>query len=260
MSDATATAEPPVQQDECLTLAQIVEGIRREHEAAGQKVRESLGHARACGDLLIQAKASEEIEHGNWMEWVKEHCPFDHSTANLYMKIAREWSTLEDSEQVRNLTLRDAARLVYGADVTANEDPSRDEVLDRVGLKSGDLAGLSAKQKAVFVKEVRELWMDFSQEAADDDPDNPRMILLNRRLMHVFLATPVLVGLKQGKIGHASVRERLRPFGDSNPKRSAHMAALRFHANEPDPEANEPPEYESRSLLYWIDRKGEEAA
>src|SRR3989442_5896878 len=62
--------------------------IRIEHAAVENGARDALTHARAAGELLIRAK--NEFGHGYWMKWVEQACQFSHSTANLYMRIARE--------------------------------------------------------------------------------------------------------------------------------------------------------------------------
>ena len=78
--------------------------IRVEHAAVGRNLRDSLVHARAAGTLLIQAKA--KFRHGFFMAWVKEACQFSHATANIYMRIARQWERIAaNSERVVNLSL-----------------------------------------------------------------------------------------------------------------------------------------------------------
>ena len=65
---------------------------------------DSLTHARAAGLLLLEAK--EGMAHGTFMKWVQRECQFSHSTANLYMRIAREWDQIEgNSQSIANLSL-----------------------------------------------------------------------------------------------------------------------------------------------------------
>jgi hypothetical protein len=46
------------------------------------------------------------MAHKTFMPWVRQCCEFSHSTANLYMRIAREWARIEaNSERIANLSL-----------------------------------------------------------------------------------------------------------------------------------------------------------
>jgi hypothetical protein len=51
------------QADPCLTLAALAGQINAEHEQVEAAAQAALGHARAAGELLLQAKA--RIGHGN---------------------------------------------------------------------------------------------------------------------------------------------------------------------------------------------------
>jgi hypothetical protein len=119
---STAPEETFVESNDSKSLDELAREIGEEHHKAEQCVTQSLEHARMAGLKLIAAK--KKLEHGEFMPWVKTQCAFDHSTANLYMKIARDWATLElkaNSERVRNLSLRQAAKLVYMSDEQAEE-------------------------------------------------------------------------------------------------------------------------------------------
>jgi hypothetical protein len=86
--------------------------IRLEHQRVISGWQDSLKHAEVAGALLIQAK--DAMAHGTFMTWVVRSCDFSHATANLYMRIARDWSRIApvaNSERVTNLSLRQALRL-----------------------------------------------------------------------------------------------------------------------------------------------------
>ena len=98
---------------ETATLDQLVQRIKEEHQEFQRKMYDSLTHARTAGELLIEVK--KQMQHGDWGSWVEENCGFSWSTANRYMKVAREWEMLpEDSRRVGNLSLRQAEELLYG--------------------------------------------------------------------------------------------------------------------------------------------------
>jgi hypothetical protein len=95
-----------------LPIRDLVAEIRQAHEAAYGATRQALAHARQCGDLLIAAKA--DLPHGAWLPWLTEYLPeISERTAQGYMRIAREWVTLEaKSATVADLPLRDALKLL----------------------------------------------------------------------------------------------------------------------------------------------------
>jgi ABC-type enterochelin transport system substrate-binding protein len=82
--------------------------IRVAHQAVRRGwengLRESLKQARTAGDLLIKAK--EKMGHGYFMAWRQRECQLSHATANIYMRVARNWAHIEaNSELVANLGL-----------------------------------------------------------------------------------------------------------------------------------------------------------
>jgi hypothetical protein len=94
--------------NELATLTELRAAINAEHEKASQTARQALEHARRAGELLIQAKAL--VAHGQWLPWLQTNCECAERTATAYMKIAREWSTLESKSAtgVADLTVRGA--------------------------------------------------------------------------------------------------------------------------------------------------------
>jgi Protein of unknown function (DUF3102) len=64
-------------------------------------------HAINAGRLLIEAKA--QLEHGQWLPWLQEHCQVSERTARPYMRLARHAAELEANRQ------RDAGLTVRGA-------------------------------------------------------------------------------------------------------------------------------------------------
>ena len=43
-------------------------------------------HAIEAGALLLEAK--EQLKHGQWLPWLKDHCTISERTAQLYMRTA----------------------------------------------------------------------------------------------------------------------------------------------------------------------------
>lgn len=96
---------------ETTKLPELAEQITREHSLACDAARSALAHARSAGALLLEAK--EQIEHGGWLSWLKSNFQFSERTAQGYMRLSREWATLESKAQrVADLSIREALALL----------------------------------------------------------------------------------------------------------------------------------------------------
>jgi hypothetical protein len=86
--------------------------ITAAHDAALTAGRSALQHARRAGDLLAQVKAA--LPHGQWLPWLSAHCPTIPSrTAQVYMRIARDWPALDSKTQrVADFSIREALALL----------------------------------------------------------------------------------------------------------------------------------------------------
>jgi hypothetical protein len=156
------------------------------------------------------------LAYGEFMPWVDLHCGFSHSTANLYMKVAKGWDTLGDSQQVTNLTLRQASELLY-MDPSDEDAEATAELIDLKLLDWPDLDGLEPLTVRALVKEVRLYFEDLCYEpdeaaaakraamAEEWEPD----VTINRGAVRTD-ARRVAAELKDGKTGRGRVRQRLR--------------------------------------------------
>jgi Protein of unknown function (DUF3102) len=94
------------------SLADLAARIKVEHTAVDAALKDSLRHALAAGDLLIEAKTL--VSHGQWLPWLRDHCEISERTAQLYMRCAKNRAEIE--HQIRNdvadLTLSEAAALL----------------------------------------------------------------------------------------------------------------------------------------------------
>lgn len=93
-------------------LTTLAADIRESHEAAIAAGRSALEHARCAGELLVEAK--RQVGHGTWLVWLRDHCPtLSARTAQVYMRIAREWPALEaKAQRVADLPVREALALL----------------------------------------------------------------------------------------------------------------------------------------------------
>jgi hypothetical protein len=93
------------------SLVDLAARIRAEHAAVAEAFKDSLKHAIAAGELLVEAK--EKLQHGQWLPWLREHCTISERTAQLYMRAAKHRGELEANTQgVADLTLSEAAALL----------------------------------------------------------------------------------------------------------------------------------------------------
>jgi 2-succinyl-5-enolpyruvyl-6-hydroxy-3-cyclohexene-1-carboxylate synthase len=94
------------------SLVDLAARIKSEHTAVSSALKESLRHAIAAGELLLEAK--DQVPHGQWLPWLQEHCSISERTAQLYMRVAKNRAEIEN--QIRNdvadLTLNEATALL----------------------------------------------------------------------------------------------------------------------------------------------------
>jgi hypothetical protein len=108
------------------SLPEMATQINEAHEKCVQSVSMALEHARQAGELLQQAK--DVLAHGQWLPWLKANCPFSERVAQNYMRVAREWPTIQQAKTNRgaDLTYRQAIHLLTHSenDATKLETPT----------------------------------------------------------------------------------------------------------------------------------------
>jgi Protein of unknown function (DUF3102) len=72
--------------DRSNSLTDLAARIRTEHAACQSAVQRGLEHAVQAGKLLIEAK--EQLPHGQWLPWLREHCGIPERSAQRYIGIA----------------------------------------------------------------------------------------------------------------------------------------------------------------------------
>ena len=108
-----------------LTLPELATAINAAHDAAERTARTAIEHAHAAGDRLLLAKA--QVDHGQWLPWLTANCPAVAArTASGYMRLARNWKTLEaKSAESADLSI-DAALKLLNAPAEPDPDPDPD--------------------------------------------------------------------------------------------------------------------------------------
>jgi len=99
-------------------LASLADEINKEAAAVESNLRQAVGHAIRCGELLVRAKAT--VPHGRWLTWLQGNTTVSARTAQLYMRVAERRDELADG-----VSLREAARLLAEPKQGAEEDAQR---------------------------------------------------------------------------------------------------------------------------------------
>lgn len=97
--------------DKSNRLPVLAASIKTEHDGCLAAMRQSLSHALAAGDMLVEAKSL--VGHGEWLPWLAENCPIPTRTAQLYMRLAKHRELIEaKSADVALLTIQAAVELI----------------------------------------------------------------------------------------------------------------------------------------------------
>ena len=90
MSSSDLTTQDAPRPTDLATLANEINDL---HERATEAARTAVEHARECGEILNQAK--DQIGHGGFLDWLEANCRVKPRQALKFMKLAREWPTIE---------------------------------------------------------------------------------------------------------------------------------------------------------------------
>lgn len=102
-------------------LTTLAARANEEHRRSTEAATKALLHARNAGEALNRAK--DRTPHGSWVDWVRDNFEGSARTARLYMRIASNWSRLENRQPVANLTLRGADRLLRASEDDGEDSP-----------------------------------------------------------------------------------------------------------------------------------------
>lgn len=92
-------------------LTKLAERVNQAHRQCQAAARSAVEHALEAGRSLIEAKA--QVQHGQWLPWLTESCQCSERMAQNYMRIAREWPSLDSkTKRVADLSLRDGLKLL----------------------------------------------------------------------------------------------------------------------------------------------------
>jgi hypothetical protein len=81
-------------------LPAIADEIGREVRQAERAWQDAVGHAIRAGELLIEARS--QLEHGEWLPWLKANFPGSERSARNYVRLARNSGNVADFPTVRS--------------------------------------------------------------------------------------------------------------------------------------------------------------
>ncbi len=112
MTDLTREpSEIMVRQPESVTLTTLADRANAAHREAEGMAYAALEHARQAGKALLEAK--EQVSHGEWGDWLRDHFEGSIRSAQQYMRVASNWPELETKyAAAAHLNLRQAVKLL----------------------------------------------------------------------------------------------------------------------------------------------------
>ena len=147
--------------------------IMKAYNAAEKARGTALKHAIECGEYLNLAKENVIAAKGKgkWKSWLKENCPEVHqTTAELYMRLARNKDKIEDCKSIRDadLKLRQPSNGSSNTTTTDSETATANAVDDNsqrvVTTPPGASPDLAAMLQNVDVDEVCSVLIDAWDE------------------------------------------------------------------------------------------------
>ncbi|MGO9399764.1 MAG: DUF3102 domain-containing protein [Xanthobacteraceae bacterium] len=112
ISDSTPSAQRISSQRPRHSLANLRKRLIAEHAAVAGALTTALSHAMNAGDVLIEAKAQPQLDHGDWIPWL-ESCGISPRLAQMYARLARHRSIIEaKAKSVSHLTVTGALALL----------------------------------------------------------------------------------------------------------------------------------------------------
>lgn len=127
------------------TLEDLAITANEEHDACIGAAGNAVEHAIKAGHALIKAK--EQVPYGKWGDWLETNCRFSQPTASRYVKIASNYSRVNNLESVRQAMAMLAAPSEEEEDTEDTEKEKKKEA--RKAKKAAEKAArLAAAEEA----------------------------------------------------------------------------------------------------------------
>lgn len=129
------------------TLPDLAARINNATGAAESSAKSAMQHALEAGRLLVEAKTL--VQHGQWANWLLEHCTVAPRTAQAYMRLSTKLPALPapEAQRVADLPVREAMRAIA-------TDPTPPKTVPTVHLATRSDAD---RVKATLIKAATEM-------------------------------------------------------------------------------------------------------
>ena len=94
------------------TPAELGARIRMRVTMAESHAKKALEYALEIGALLNEAKP--QLKHGEWLDWLQDHCDLAPRTASAYMRLSKAYPALPEAnrQRVTDLPVREALKAI----------------------------------------------------------------------------------------------------------------------------------------------------
>lgn len=92
-------------------LPALAAQINNLHTQCEESYKNSLEFARRAGELLLKVKS--QLAHGQWLPWIEENTVISPRTAQVYMRLARNWHEFSNKHaEPAHLSIEGALKLL----------------------------------------------------------------------------------------------------------------------------------------------------
>jgi len=148
------------------SLEELAQAINAELRGMIDGARTTLRHAVNAGELLLKAK--DQVEHGQWSEWLRENCDMSERSAQKYMRLARHRMAIEaNPPPTADLGIEAALRLLT-VQVPTDGDPVQDEAAEAEPRQASQAPDQITPDQAERHRQIA----DTATPDADDDEDD----------------------------------------------------------------------------------------
>lgn len=167
--------------DFALTVDEIAKNVIDQVKLAKAACSRSVWAAINAGALIATAK--KKLNHGEFEQWVVDHCEISLRTAQAYMRLAKRTQELpkEEAQRVALLPIREAIKAVTSPVITAVDENTADDHGD-----VGDDHGIQLKGD--FRRNLEQI-AKVSAAAARADYINPNALTRLRNKLRDALST-----------------------------------------------------------------------
>lgn len=97
---------------EQLDLQTLADTINNAHVEVEKSMQRALSAAYAAGEALMTVK--ERLPHGEFLPWLEMSCAVSIRTAQVYMRLYREWDQVQavNTQRAAHLSIRQALALI----------------------------------------------------------------------------------------------------------------------------------------------------